>query len=62
MGRLVCRKDFVDCQMLQILCDLYIDIMDVFMFRNLVMILIGFVGFLRFDELSFLKCKDVIVE
>lgn len=26
------------------------------------MILIGFAGFLRFDELSSLKCKDVIVE
>ena len=29
---------------------------------NLSMILIGFAGFLRYDELSSLKCKDVIVE
>lgn len=61
-GRPVRRKDPVDRQMLQTLCDSHTDTTDVLMLRNLAMILIGFAGFLRFDELSSLKCKDVIVE
>lgn len=61
-GRPVRRKDPIDRQMLQNLCGLYTDSKDVLTLRNLSMILIGFAGFLRFDELSSLKCKDVIVE
>lgn len=63
-GRPVRRKDPVDRQMLQTLYDLHTNTSttDVLMLRNLAMILIGFAGFLRFDELSSLKCKDVIVE
>ena len=61
-GRPVRRKDPIDRQMLQNLCGLYTDSKDVLTLRNLSMVLIGFAGFLRFDELSSLKCKDVIVE
>ncbi|XP_068241428.1 integrase/recombinase xerD homolog [Palaemon carinicauda] len=61
-GRPVRRKDPIDSHMLQNLCDLYSDSRDVLVLRNLAMILIGFAGFLRFDESSSLKCKDFIVE
>lgn len=46
-SRPVRRKDPVDRQMLQTLCDLHADTTDVLMLRNLAMILIGFAGFFK---------------
>lgn len=48
--------------MLQSLCSLHKDTSDVLVLRNLVMILFGFAGFLRFDEISSLKCNNIFVE
>lgn len=56
------RKDPVDSETLQTLCETYKNSTDLLVLRNLTMILIGFAGFLRYDELSSLKCKDVTVE
>lgn len=56
------RKDPVDNDMLQSLCSLHKDTNDVLILRNLVMILFGFAGFLRFDEISCLKCNNILIE
>ena len=61
-GKPVKRKDPVDSETLQTLCETYKDSTDLLVLRNLTMILIGFAGFLRYDELSSLKCKDVTIE
>ena len=53
------KKDVVDTEMLKTLCALYENSTDVLELRDLSMILIGYVGFLRFNELSNLLCKDV---
>lgn len=55
----VIRKDFVLFDILICLCNLYIEFMDVLIVRDLVMILLSFVVFLCYDELSSLKCCDV---
>lgn len=47
--------------MLQRLCPLHKDTNDVLILRNLVMILLGFAGFLRFDKISSLKCNNILV-
>lgn len=56
------RKDPVHTKILQSLCLLHKDTSDVLILRNLVMILLGFAGFLRFDEISSLKCNNIFVE
>jgi hypothetical protein len=61
-GKPVQRKDPVDSRLLQSLCEMYKDNTDLLVLRNLTMILIGFSGFLRYDELSSLKCVDITVE
>lgn len=43
------------------MCDKYIDDSDLLIVRNLTMILFCFAGFLRFDEVSSLKFKDIHV-
>lgn len=53
------RKDPVDNDMFQSLCSLHKDTKYVLILRNLVMILFGFAGFLRFDEISYLKCNNI---
>lgn len=55
------RKNPVD-YMFQSLCPLNKDTDDVSILRNLVVILFGFAGFLRFDEISSLKCNNILVE
>jgi integrase len=54
------RKDIVTTDNLIMLCDKYIQSDDILVLRDLAMILIAFAGFLRFDELSSLRCNDVI--
>ena len=53
------RKDPVSTEMLIELCDSYSNCNDLLIIRDLTMALISFSGFLRFDELSNLKCNDV---
>ncbi|XP_060557719.1 uncharacterized protein LOC132718110 [Ruditapes philippinarum] len=53
------KKDVVDTEMLKTLCALYQNSTDVLELRDLSMILIGYAGFLRFNELSNLLWKDV---
>lgn len=56
------RKDPVDNDMFQSLCSLHKDTNYVLILINLVMILFGFAGFVRFDEISSLKCNNILVE
>ncbi|XP_053386208.1 uncharacterized protein LOC123563229 isoform X2 [Mercenaria mercenaria] len=53
------KKDVVDTEMLKTLCSLYENSVDVVELRDLSMILLGYAGFLRFNELSNLLCKDI---
>lgn len=55
------KKELIFKDVLIELCDKYIDDSDLLIVRNLIMILFCFVGFFRFDEVSFLKFKDVYV-
>ena len=52
-------KYAVTSQMLIELCDIFLENADLLVLRDLSMILIGFAGFLRFDELVELKCNDI---
>ena len=53
------KKDPVSTEDPIILCDKYLDCKDLVVVRDLTMILLGFAGFLRYDELSSVRCKDV---
>ena len=53
------KKDAVTSEMLIELCDRFSGATDLLLLRDLSMILVGFAGFLRFDELVELTCKDV---
>ena len=55
----VVKKDPVTSEMLVNLCNMYKSSTDLLIVRDLTMIVIGFSGFLRFDELSSLICKNV---
>ena len=55
----VIKKDAINTEMLKELCDLFKANSDLMTLRDLSMILIGFAGFLRFDELVELRCCDV---
>lgn len=60
-GRPVVKKDPINNNILIDLCSLYESSEDLLIVRDLTMILIGYSGFLRYDELSSLKCKDITV-
>lgn len=53
------KKDIVNTEMLQNLCDLFKSSTDLVDIRDLTMILIGYAGFLRYNEISELKCSDI---
>lgn len=55
----IVKKDAITSEMLVELCDKFSCITDLMVLRDLAMILIGFAGFLRFDELVELRCKDI---
>ena len=59
---IVNKKDPVSTDILIKLCDMFQFSTDLLVVRDLLMILIGFSGFLRFNELSQLRCNDVIVK
>ena len=53
------RKQPVGSDQIIQLCDKYVHSKDILVLRDLSMILLCFAGFLRFDEISSLLCKDV---
>lgn len=55
----VVKKEVVTASALVSLCDLYANSNNLLDVRDLCMILISFAGFLRFDELSSLRCSNV---
>lgn len=55
----IIKKDVVSSEMLKQLCLLFEGSSDILDIRDLCMILIGYSGFLRYDELSKLKCCNV---
>ena len=54
------KKDIVDTEMIQSLCELYKESNDLGNVRDLAMILLGYAGFLRFSEISDLRCSDLV--
>ena len=55
----VVKKDIISTEHLVNSCDLYADSQDVIVLRDLTMILLGFSGFLRFNEIVDLRCCDM---
>ncbi|KAK3086232.1 hypothetical protein FSP39_015566 [Pinctada imbricata] len=55
------KKDPVTPEMLTELCKFYSDCNDLLIVRDIAMILISFSAFLRYDELSHLKCSDLSI-
>jgi integrase len=54
------KKDVVDNFMLQELCEKYENSQDTIEIRDLCMIMLGFAGFLRYNEISNLRCNDIV--
>ena len=55
------RKDPVTPEMLIRLCKMFETSNDLLTVRDLTMILISFAGFLRYDEISSLLCRDITI-
>ena len=55
------KKDPVNSDMLIALCSMFKDSSDLLIVRDLTMILLSFSAFLRFNELSNLKCNDIFI-
>ncbi|XP_062582000.1 uncharacterized protein LOC134243775 [Saccostrea cucullata] len=55
----VIKKAIVTASDLILLCDIYVDSTNLLEVRDLCMILLSFAGFLRFEELSSLRCSDL---
>ena len=56
----VVKKDIVSREQIICLCDKYAFSEDILVLRNLCIILLCFACFMRFNEVSSLKCKDLI--
>ena len=54
------KKDVINTEMLKQLCEIYKCSCDLADIRDLAMIVIGYTGFLRFNEISELRCNDVV--
>ena len=57
-----CKKDIVSPDHIKTLFELYSDSQDLFVIRDLTMIITCFSGFLRYDEMSNLKCNEIKFE
>jgi integrase len=53
------KKESVSTEMITELCAKYANSIDIFVVRDLCMILLGYVAFLRFDEIRNLRCYDI---
>ena len=56
-----CKKDPVTPDLLIKLCEKFGHCNDLLIIRDITMILLCFAGFLRYDEISSLLCKNVVV-
>lgn len=54
-----CKKDVITSEVITNLFKKYVDCKDIPLIRDLTMIIVAFTGFLRYDELSSILCKDV---
>lgn len=54
------KKDTISPELIVDLCNLYERSTDLLVIRDLCMIVIAYAGFLRYDELSALKCDDLV--
>lgn len=60
-GRRVVKKDAVSSDTIVKFCDSYVDNDDLLITRDLCMITTAFAGFLRFDELSSIRCTNITI-
>ena len=58
----VVKKQPVTPELLVTLCDKYSESTDILVVRDLCMILLGFSAFLRYDEISNVRCNDIRLE
>ena len=58
-GRKIVKKDVLTSDMIIELCDKFLDSNDLLVVRDLSMITLAFAGFLRYDELSSIQCRDI---
>ena len=58
-SRKTVKKDVVTANMLIELCNIFVNNHDVIVIRDLCMITTAFAGFLRYDELSSIRCNDL---
>lgn len=56
------KKDPVSSSLIIELCDSFVDSQDLSTVRNLCMITLAYSGFLRYDELSSIRCQDLSFE
>ena len=56
------KKDVISANMIKTLFDKYRNCNDLSVLRDLTMIVVAFSGFLRYDELSNICCKDICFE
>ena len=56
------KKDTINSEHLKHLCDMFKSTDDILHLRDLTMIVLGYAGFLRFSEISELKCNDITFE
>ncbi|VDI71133.1 Hypothetical predicted protein [Mytilus galloprovincialis] len=54
------KKDHITVDVLKNLCSKYKDCNDLLVIRDLTMIILCFAGFLRYDEISSIRCKDIV--
>ena len=59
LSKPVTKKDPIDADVLKNICSEYTESTDVLVIRDLCFMLLGYAGFLRFDEISSLRCNDV---
>ena len=55
----IVKKDVISTQNLIELCSMYLESRDIIVLRDLSMIVLGFAGFLRFNEIVDLRCCDL---
>jgi len=58
-SKIIQKKDVVSSEQLIELCCMYTDTTDVLVLRDLVMNMLSYAGFLRYNEVSDLRCCDV---
>ena len=60
-GTKTVKKDAISSDLIIQLCDSFVGNEDLLVVRDLCMITTAFAGFLRYDELSSIKCSDIFI-